>query len=82
MKNFCKELKEHITKIVSYETKMTPLTIKENKSKRKQKVCYKWKKEFSTDDDNKKYYKVRNHCPYTGIYRGAAHNICNLRYKH
>ena len=29
----------------------------------------------------KKYHKVRDHCHYTGKYRGAAHNICNLRYK-
>ena len=29
----------------------------------------------------KKHYKVRDHCHYTGKYRGAAHNICNLRYK-
>ena len=25
--------------------------------------------------------KVRDHCHYTGKYRGAAHNKCNLRYK-
>ena len=29
----------------------------------------------------KKHYKVRDHCHYTGKYRGAAHNICNLRHK-
>ena len=29
----------------------------------------------------KKHHKVRDHCHYTGKYRGAAHNICNLRYK-
>ena len=28
-----------------------------------------------------KYRKVKYHCHYTGKYRGAAHNICNLRYK-
>ena len=39
------------------------------------------KKRFSTDDSNKKYYKVWDHCQYTGKYRGAAHDICNLRYK-
>ena len=39
------------------------------------------KKGFSTVDDNKKYHKVRDHCYYTGTYRGAAHNICNLRCK-
>ena len=25
--------------------------------------------------------KVRDHCHYTGKYRGAAHSVCNLRYK-
>ena len=29
----------------------------------------------------KKQQKVRDHCHYTCKYRGAAHNICNLRYK-
>ena len=28
-----------------------------------------------------KKQKVRDHCHYTGKYRGAAYNICNLRYK-
>ena len=48
--------------------------------KSKRSVTYA-KKKISTDDNNKKYYKVRDHCHYTGKYRGAAHNICNLRYK-
>ena len=45
------------------------------------KVSYLCKKEFSTDDDNKKYYEVRDHSHSTGKYRRAAHNVCNLRYK-
>ena len=60
---------------------MIPLTDKENKSYKKQKVCYICKKRFSNDDDNKKYHKVRDHCHYTGKYRGATHSICHLRYK-
>ena len=31
--------------------------------------------------DDKKYQKLRDHCHYTGKYRAAAHDICNLRYK-
>ena len=58
---------------------MIPLTNEEKKLHRKQKVCYICKKEFSTND--KKYQKVRDHCHYSGKYRGAAHDICNLRYK-
>ena len=82
MERFCKESKEHATKIINYEKKeMIPLTYKENKSYKKQKVCYICKKGFSTDDDNKKYHKVRGHCRYTGKYRGATHSVCNFRYK-
>ena len=38
-------------------------------------------KESSTDDNDKKYYKVKDHCHYTGKYRGADYSVCNLRYK-
>ena len=79
MIKFCKDLKKHVTKIINYEKKLIPLTIKENKSYNKQKVCDIYKKKFTTD--NKKYYKVKDHCPYTRKHRGAAHDICNLRYK-
>ena len=58
---------------------MIPLTKKEEKNYNNQKVCYICKKEF--DKSDKKHYKVRDHCHYTGKYRGADHNICNLRYK-
>ena len=30
--------------------------------------------------DDKKHRKVRDHCHYTGLYRGAAHSICSLKY--
>ena len=73
MKKFCKDLREHTTKIFNNKTKqMIPLTIKEKRHYSEQEVCYICKKEF--DKNNKKYYKVRNHCHYTGKYRGAAHD--------
>ena len=57
---------------------MIPLTNKEIKFYEKQKVCYIYKKEFCCDKNNK---KVRDHCPQTGKFRGAAHRECSLRYK-
>ena len=60
---------------------MIPLTKREEKKHNKQEVYHICKKGFSTDDKNKKYHKVRDHCHYTGKNRGAAHDICNLRYK-
>ena len=82
MKNFCLDLREHATKIINYEKKeIIPLTKKEEKKHDKHKSCHKCKKRFSTDDYNKKYHKVRDHCHYTEKYRDAARNICNLRYK-
>ena len=71
MKKFCKDLREHATKITNYEKKkMIPLTTEEKIYHNEQEICYICKKGF-----------VRDHCHYTGKYRGAAHNICNLRYK-
>ena len=67
---------------------MIPLTKKEEENYNNQKDCYICKKEFDKSDttesssfERKKHHKVRDHCHYTGKYRGAAHNICNLRYK-
>ena len=82
MKNFRLELREHATKIINYEKKkMIPLTKEEKKSNRTSRRCYICKKKFSTDDNNKNYHKVGDHCHFTEKYRGAAHDICNLRYK-
>ena len=63
---------------------MIPLTNKEIKSYEKQKVYCICEKKFC-DDKNKEseynlYHKVKDHCHYTGKFRGAAHNIYNLRY--
>ena len=80
MKKFCKDLREHATKIINYKKKkMIPLTTEEKIYHNEQEICYICKNEF--DKSDKKHYKVRDHCHYTGKYRGAAHNICNLRYK-
>ena len=69
MERFCKDLKEHGTKIINYGKKeMISLTDEESKSHKKQKVCYICTKAFSTDDDNKSNHKVRDHCHDKGKY--------------
>ena len=66
MKKFCKDLKEHATRIINYEKKkIIPLTKEEKINYNDQKVCCICKKEFEKSD--KKNYKVRDHCHYTGI---------------
>ena len=58
MKKFCLNLREHTTKIINYEKKTKiPLTKTEEKHHNKQKVFYICKKEFNTDDSDKKRRK-------------------------
>ena len=52
---------------------MNPLTDHANANK-----CFICEKRFGND---KNAIKIRDHCHYTGKYRGAAHNPCNLQYK-
>ena len=85
MKRFCNDLKEHVIRIINYETKpMDPLTEEEKESYKNQQLCHICEKEFCTDINNNKYKKmrkVRDHCHYTGKYRGGVHSKCNLNYK-
>ena len=60
---------------------MEPLTksqIKEYKRATKCHICF---KPFSEKKRKEKKRKVRDHCHYSGLYRGAAHFSCNLQYK-
>ena len=62
MKKFCKDLREHSTKIINYEKKkMIPLTTKEDIYHNRQKVCYISKKEF--DNNDKKTTKSKGSLP-------------------
>ena len=83
MKKLCQDFRDQAMKILNYKKKeMIPLT--ETEFYEKQKVCHICKKEFCTDygDKNefKLYHEVRDHCHYTGKFRGAAHNVYNLKY--
>ena len=50
------------------------MTSRDTKNYEEATTCYACKEEFTLKD-----YKVNDHCHYTGKYRGAAHNSCNLR---
>ena len=60
---------------------MKLLTKKHQESYENTKVCYNCKEKFENKYlKDKTYCKVRDHCHYTGEYRGSSHNICNLNY--
>ena len=85
IEKFCKKLKERAMKIINYEKKeMIPLTKEENKSYKEQEACHICEETFCMDKDDENYKnkrKVKDHCHYTGKFRGAAHSKCNLNYK-
>ena len=67
---------EEVTKSIYNDFYLQPkplrLTKEEKISFNKEKFCHICKMELKTD-------KVRDHCHFTGQYRGAAHNSCNLQ---
>ena len=83
IKDWCKSLKNQVTRAIKYKQKdMKPLTSEERKSHRVAKKCHICIKMFKKEDSGDfKMRKVRDHCHYTGKYRGAAHSICNLQYR-
>ena len=84
MKEFCRDLRKHATKIINCNKKeVISLTKEEESNYCKETNCYICKKRFINheDDYDKKYYKVKDYCYYTGKYKGAAHNNCSLKYK-
>ena len=68
--------------IISFKKKKIKLLTKEQQeSYENPKICYICKEKFQNKYlKDKKYGKVRDHCHYTGGYRGAAHSISNSTY--
>ena len=58
------------------EKPMIPLTKDQIKKYNHASKCHICFKHFKDGDR-----KVRDHCHYSGEYRGAAHSLCNLQYK-
>ena len=83
MKKFCESLRERTINIINFKKKkMKLLTNEQQELYKNAKICYVCKEKFENKSwKNKKYCKVRDHCHYTGEYRGAAHSIYNLEYR-
>ena len=82
MKKRYEFLREHAMKIINFKkNKMKLLTKEQQESYENAKICYICKEKFQYKYlKDKKHHKVRDHCHYTGEYRGAVHSICNLKY--
>ena len=76
---FLKYLEEDIKMIANIPMKKMIFGKEEEKRYNEETKCWICKEEF--DDKDKDKEKVKDHCHYTGRYRGAAHNKCNLNYR-
>ena len=61
-------------------------TLEDEETCEKQEICHICKEPFEEMDGDLvipslKGIKVRDHCHYTGKFRGAAHNGCNILYR-
>ena len=79
---------KHVTKLTyqiyqDYYSKPKPLylTAQEEKDLQSATKCHICERKLFRDKETKKILKVRDHCHFTGEYRGAAHNECNLKCK-
>ena len=78
IETFCNYIKGEAHRLYHMFPKlpMDPLTKKQWKKYKKATKCHICYKPFTLRDP-----KVRDHCHYTGLCRGPAHSLCNLRYK-
>ena len=78
IETFCNYIKGQAHRLYHMfpELPMDPLTKKQWKKYKQSTKCHICYKPFMLGDP-----KVRDHCHYTGLYRGPAHSLCNLRYK-
>ena len=78
VERFCKHIVSEAKRLYSSfpELPMKPLTKAQNREFSRARVCHICLSPFKLNER-----KVRDHCHYTGEYRGAAHSSCNLQYK-
>ena len=77
MEKFIEWLEEDIKYINDISSKPLIMEVEEEERFKNETKCWICKGKFNNDKD----FKVRDHCHFTGRFRGAAHNSCNLKYK-
>ena len=76
---FVNQIKSSVGKVDSYLKNVIPikaLTLAEKKEFQLAKICHICEKSFHPGN-----IKHRDHCHFTGRYRGVAHQSCNINYK-
>ena len=71
---FINWLEEDVKIIAGLGNEKMIITAEEKEEFKQASNCWICHKKLNLED------RVRDHCHYTGRYRGAAHNICNLKY--
>ena len=71
---FINWLEEDVKIISELGNKKMVITKEEEEQFKQASDCWICRKKLNLED------RVRDHCHFTGRYRGAAHNICNLKY--
>ena len=76
-----KTLPRHVMEIGKEYAELKPMIITEEERAEFNATTSCWICGKGTVDGNESLRKVRDHCHFSGKYRGAAHNICNLALK-
>ena len=83
-----KKFIKHVVKLTfmiykTFYSKPKPLnlTSQEEKDFQSATICHICEQDLFKDKETGKILKIRDHCHFTGEYRGAAHNECNLKCK-
>ena len=80
---FIESLEEDIKEIYNRFKipKKMVMTAKDKINYKKATICHICERGIPKEGDDPRFKKVRDHCHLTGKFRGAAHSMCNLKYR-
>ena len=80
---FIESLEEDIKEIYNRFKipKKMVMTSKDRMTYKKANICHICESGIPEEGDDPRFKKVRDHCHLTGKFRGAAHSMCNLKYR-